>query len=69
LTRLRLADGASVRLSSGCGTFSGRLKRAPIKPGNLEVHWPEGNVLLSGTAIDPDSMEPSDTAVVAIERL
>jgi molybdopterin-dependent oxidoreductase alpha subunit len=69
LTRLRLLDGASVRLTSGCGTFSGKLKRAPIKPGNLEVHWPEGNVLLSGTAIDPDSMEPSDSAVVTIERL
>jgi hypothetical protein len=66
---LRLADGASVRLSSGSGTFSGKLKRAPIKPGNLEVHWPEGNVLLSGTAIDPDSMEPSDSAVVTIERI
>ena len=69
LTRLRLVEGASVRLSSGCGTFSGRLKRAPIKPGNLEVHWPEGNVLLSGTAIDPDSMEPSDSAIVTIERI
>jgi molybdopterin-dependent oxidoreductase alpha subunit len=69
LTRLRLAEGASVRLNSGCGAFSGKLKRAPIKPGNLEVHWPEGNVLLSATAIDPDSMEPSDSAVVTIERI
>jgi molybdopterin-dependent oxidoreductase alpha subunit len=69
LTRLRLAEGAGVRLNSGCGTFSGKLKRAPIKPGNLEVHWPEGNVLLSATAIDPDSMEPSDSAVVTIERV
>jgi molybdopterin-dependent oxidoreductase alpha subunit len=66
LTRLQLAEGAAVRLSSGCGTFSGKLKRAPIKPGNLEVHWPEGNVLLSPTAIDPDSMEPSDSAVVKL---
>jgi molybdopterin-dependent oxidoreductase alpha subunit len=69
LTRLRLLDGASVRLTSGCGTFSGKQTRAPITPCNLEVHWPEGNVLLSGTAIDPDSMEPSDSAVVTIERL
>jgi molybdopterin-dependent oxidoreductase alpha subunit len=69
LTRLQLPEGASVRLSSGCGTFSGKLKRAAMKPGNLEVHWPEGNVLLSATAIDPDSMEPSDSAVVTIERL
>jgi hypothetical protein len=40
---------------------------APIKPGNLEVHWPEGNVLL-GNTIDPDSLEPDYNAVVTIER-
>ena len=69
LARLRLADGASVRLRSGCGTFSGTLKQAPIKPGNLEVHWPEGNALLSGAAVDPDSMEPDYNAVVTIEQI
>ena len=67
LTRLRLEEGASVRLRSSSGTFNGRLKQAPIKPGNLEVHWPEGNTLLSGSAIDPDSMEPDYNAVVTIE--
>jgi molybdopterin-dependent oxidoreductase alpha subunit len=67
LTRLRMDDGAKVRLRSEFGTFGGRLRRAAIKPGNLEVHWPEGNVLLSATAIDPDSMEPADDAVVTLE--
>ena len=43
--------------------------QAPIKPGNLEVHWPEGNTLLSGTAIDPDSMEPDYNAVVTLEAI
>ena len=47
---------------------TGRLKRAAIKPGNLEVHWPEGNVLLSAQAIDPESLEPDYNAVVTIER-
>jgi molybdopterin-dependent oxidoreductase alpha subunit len=69
LVRLQLGEGAIVRLRSECGTFSGRLKRAPIKSGNLEVHWPEGNVLLSGSRIDPDSMEPDYNAVVTIERI
>jgi len=58
-----------VRLRSASGTFSGRLKQAPIKPGNLEVHWPEGNVLLSSSAIDPDSMEPDYNAMVTIESI
>ena len=67
LARLELTDGTPVRLRSACGAFNGRLKQAPIKPGNLEVHWPEGNVLLSGSAIDPDSMEPDYNALVTIE--
>lgn len=67
MARLQLAEGAAVRLRSASGAFSGRLKRAPIKPGNLEVHWPEGMPLLSGSAIDPESMEPDYNAVVTIE--
>ena len=69
LRALRLAEGAAVRLRSASGTFNGRLKVAPIKSGNLEVHWPEGMILLSGTAIDPDSMEPDYNAVVTIEAI
>ena len=68
LERLRLSSGASVRLRSAYGTFDGRLKFAPIRPGNLEVHWPEGNVLLSGSTLDPDSMEPDYNALVTLEK-
>jgi molybdopterin-dependent oxidoreductase alpha subunit len=69
LARLRLEAGQRVRLTSADGIFEGRLRQAPIKPGNLEVHWPEGNTLLSGTAIDPDSMEPDYNAVVTLETI
>jgi hypothetical protein len=54
-----------VRLRSADGSFAGRLRQADVKPGNLEVHWPEGNVLL-GDAFDPESMEPDYNAVVHI---
>ena len=64
--RLRLGEGADVELRSTCGTFRGRLRTAPILPGNLEVHWPEGNALLSASRIDPDSMEPDYNAVVTL---
>jgi molybdopterin-dependent oxidoreductase alpha subunit len=67
LQRLRLNEGMTVQLRSVSGTFCGKLKAASIKPGNLEVHWPEGNALLSGSAIDPDSMEPDFNAFVIIE--
>jgi molybdopterin-dependent oxidoreductase alpha subunit len=68
LASLGLEEGAGVELRSQCGTFRGTLRVAPIKPGNLEVHWPEGNALLSAAAIDPDSMEPDYNAVVTIDR-
>ena len=48
---------------------SSRLKAMPISPGNLEVHWPEGNTLLSASAIDSDSMEPDYNAVVTLEPI
>jgi molybdopterin-dependent oxidoreductase alpha subunit len=69
LSQLRLAAGAPVRLRSDHGEFTGHLRPAPIRAGNLEVHWPEGNVLLSSAALDPDSMEPDYNATVTVESL
>ena len=40
--RLGLADGDAVMLSSHSGEYRGRVRIAPIAPGNLQVHWPEG---------------------------
>jgi molybdopterin-dependent oxidoreductase alpha subunit len=67
LARLGHAVGDRVRLRSATGVFEGRLRPAPIRDGNLEVHWPEGNVLLAGAPHDPESLEPDYNAVVAIE--
>ena len=69
MVRLQFEDGAAVRLRSPHGSFEGRLMRAPIKPGNLEVHWPEGMPLLAGDVVDPDSMEPDYNATVTVEPL
>jgi molybdopterin-dependent oxidoreductase alpha subunit len=67
--RLSFADGASIRLVSDSGEFRGFVKCAPIKPGNLEVHWPEGLALLSASEIDPESREPDFNALVRIEKI
>jgi hypothetical protein len=40
-----------------------------IKPGNLEVHWPEASCLLSLEEMDHDSHEPDYNAVVTVETL
>jgi len=66
LRTLRLEEGAEVVLTSASGSFRGRLRAAPIRSGNLEVHWPEGNTLLSAAAIDRVSMEPDYNATVTL---
>jgi hypothetical protein len=38
MERLRLHEGAALRLESPNGAFEGRLRCAPIRSGNLEVH-------------------------------
>jgi molybdopterin-dependent oxidoreductase alpha subunit len=67
LARLQMKAGSWATLRSPHGAFIGRLVAAPIRPGNLEVHWPEGNVLLPGDRLDPDSKEPDYNATVVIE--
>jgi predicted molibdopterin-dependent oxidoreductase YjgC len=67
LRELGLTAGARARLRSESGTFTGNLRPAPIRRGNLEVHWPEGNALLPALVLDPDSREPDYNATVSIE--
>ena len=50
--RLGLVEQQLVRLRSDHGMFEGRIRRSPIKPGNLEVHWPEGNRCCVSVVID-----------------
>lgn len=64
--RLRLADGAAVTLRNDWGEMDGRLLVAPIQPGNLQVHWPEGNVLLPPKRRSPQSHIPDYNAVVEL---
>ncbi len=65
--RLGLEEGAPLRLTSSVGSLRGRVKIAPIKPGNLAAHWPEANVLLSREEIDRASREPDYNALVRAE--
>jgi anaerobic selenocysteine-containing dehydrogenase len=68
-TRLGIAEGDGIQLTSAAGSFSGRARIDAMKPGNLEVHWPEANGLLSGGKVDPLSREPDYNAVVRVERV
>jgi molybdopterin-dependent oxidoreductase alpha subunit len=65
--RLGLKSGDRIHLTSHSGSIEGRARIDRIKPGNLEVHWPEGNGLLSREEIDLASREPDYNAVVRLE--
>ena len=68
-TRLQLARGDRIRLKNPTGTFEGTVFPVEIAVGNLQVHWPEGNVLLPTGRTDPIGGVPDYNAWVEIERL
>jgi molybdopterin-dependent oxidoreductase alpha subunit len=65
--RLGLREGDPVLLRSDRGEMRARVKVAPIRPGNLQVFFPEGNVLIDPGVRDPESGIPDYNAVVRLE--
>jgi molybdopterin-dependent oxidoreductase alpha subunit len=63
---LDLADGAPVLVRSEHGELEARIHVAPIRPGNVQVFFPEGNVLLPHGRRDPGSGVPDYNAEVEI---
>jgi len=66
--RLGVRSGDLLRLTSEVGTYTGRARIESIKPGNLAVHWPEGNGLLSREELDAASREPDYNTIVRVEK-
>jgi molybdopterin-dependent oxidoreductase alpha subunit len=64
---LHLRHGDAVTLANGAGRFEGKVFLAPIARGNLQVHWPEGNVLIATGACDPSGGVPDYNATVRVE--
>lgn len=44
--KLGLIEPQAVTVRSSSGAYTGRVSVARVKPGNIQVHWPEGNGLL-----------------------
>jgi molybdopterin-dependent oxidoreductase alpha subunit len=65
-----LAAGDRVVLSSETGSFEGRVTLARLPARTLQVHFPEGNVLIPAgpTHREPTSQVPDYNAVVTLER-
>jgi molybdopterin-dependent oxidoreductase alpha subunit len=65
--RLGIANGDPIVLRGEAGAMNGRCRIAPIAPGNVQVHWPEGNVLVKRGVCDPECGIPDFNAWVTIE--
>ncbi len=66
--RLELKEGDRVVLKSEAGEFQGVVYIAPVKPRNLQVHWPEGEVLIDRRRRSPQAGIPDYNAVVRLEK-
>jgi len=66
--RLDLAEGDPVVLRNDVGSLEASVRIKPIRPGNVQVHWPEGNVLVRTGVVDPSCGEPDFNAIVEIVK-
>ena len=66
---LGLRDGDAVLLRSTTGELAGRVHLGDIAPRNLQVHWPEGNVLIDPHVRSRQSRIPDYNALVTVTPL
>jgi molybdopterin-dependent oxidoreductase alpha subunit len=64
---LGVSEGDPVVLKSPTGELKGRVLLAPVARGTLQVHWPEGDVLVDPQVRSVESGIPDYTAVVQVE--
>ena len=66
---LHLRSNDRVALVSETGRYEGRVFLAPIARGNLQIHWPEGNVVIPRGLRDTLGGVPDYNASVTLEKL
>ncbi|MDJ0632501.1 MAG: molybdopterin-dependent oxidoreductase, partial [Xenococcaceae cyanobacterium MO_188.B29] len=66
--KLGLNQGDRVILKNDLGEYKGKVYTAPIKPGNLQIHWPEGNILLDKSKRSAEGV-PDYNALVTLEKV
>jgi anaerobic selenocysteine-containing dehydrogenase len=65
--RLGLRRGDLVMVRPETGEVRARVLPAPMRPGNLQMFFPECNALIRGGVRDPESGVPDYNAVVQLE--
>lgn len=66
--KLGLKESDRVRLKNNFGEYEGNIYTAPVKPNNLQIHWPEGNTLLDKTKRSLEGV-PDYNALVCLEKI
>jgi anaerobic selenocysteine-containing dehydrogenase len=66
---LHLRNRDQVALVNDLGRFEGRVFFAPIARGNLQIHWPEGNVIIRRGPVDTLGGVPDYNARVTVEKI
>jgi anaerobic selenocysteine-containing dehydrogenase len=66
--RLGIADGEEVVVTSDTGELRGVALVAQLAPGNVQVHWPEGNALIADTRRSPQAGIPDYNARVTVRQ-
>jgi molybdopterin-dependent oxidoreductase alpha subunit len=64
--RLAVGEGEPVLVRSRHGEYRARVKLAEIRPGNVQVFFPEGNVLIPSGVRDPSAFIPDYNTAVEI---
>lgn len=65
---LHLKHGDHITLTNELGSYHGRVFIADIAPGNLQVMWPEGNVIIHRGVVDKGGGVPDYNARVTLQK-
>ncbi|CRF28977.1 molybdopterin-dependent oxidoreductase alpha subunit [Mycobacterium tuberculosis] len=64
----QLREGDAIVVYNKYGVFHGRAKWANVRSGNIEVHWPEGNVIIPKGVYEPHAGIPEYNTTVIVEK-
>jgi len=64
--RLGLKNGDEITLRNEHGSFTGHARIDRIKPGCLQAHWPEANVIIPAGRLDPSGVPDYNATVELI---
>jgi anaerobic selenocysteine-containing dehydrogenase len=67
--KLHLANEDRVALVNEFGRMEGKIFFAPIARGNLQVHWPEGNVIIRRGVVSEVGGVPDYNAQARVEKI